>query len=71
LLPEILHVCVESGFVEIELGAAADQGKAEIRECFGHQCRVVAGVIEACNILVGRVSHDQRNALLSQSGTCK
>jgi hypothetical protein len=47
----------EGGFVEIEPGTSADQGKAEARERLGHQRRVVAAIIELGDVLIGGIAH--------------
>ena len=68
LAAEILHGGVHRRFVEIELGAAADQGEAEAAERIGHQRRVVAGIVEPCDVLIGGVADHQRDALFGRSG---
>ena len=49
--------------VEIELGAAADQGEAEPGERLGHQRRIVAGIVEPGDVLIGGIADHQRDAL--------
>ena len=63
---EILHGDIHRRLVEIELGAAADQGEAERAKRIGHQRRVVAGVIEPGDVLIGGVADHQRDALFGR-----
>ena len=55
-------------FIEIELGAVADQGEAEPTQRLGHQRRVVAGIVEPGDVLIGGIADHQRDPLL---GRCR
>ena len=67
---EVLHGGVERRLVEIELGASADQGEAEAEKRIGHQHRIVAGVVEPGDVLIGGIADHQRDALLRRGGQC-
>ena len=71
LAAEILHGQIHRRLVEIELGAAADQGEAEGRERLGHQRGIVAGVIEPGHVLIGGVADHQRDALFGRGRCCE
>src|SRR5208282_6775097 len=53
---------VDAGFVEIELGAAANQREAERAQRFGHQRGVVLRIVEPRDRLVSGIADDQRHA---------
>jgi hypothetical protein len=57
---ETLHGGIHGRFIEIELGAVADQGEAEPTQRLGHQRRVVAGIVEPGDVLIGGIADDQR-----------
>jgi len=65
---EILNGGIHGGLVEIELGAAADQGEAQTGERFRHQRRIAAGVVEPGDVLIGGIADHQRDTLLGGGG---
>ncbi len=68
LTAEALHRDVHRALVEIELGAAADQREAEQAQRLRHQARILGGIVERRDVLVGGVADHERDALL---GRCR
>ena len=66
---EVLHGVVQRRLVQIELGMFADQAEAEALKRFGHQHRIVAGIVEAGDVLIGGIAHHKRDAFLRNRGT--
>ncbi len=66
LIAEALYRIVELRLVEIELGAATDDRKAEGTQGICHQPGVVPWIVERRDVLVGRVADHQRDALVGK-----
>jgi hypothetical protein len=64
-IAEFLQHAVERLLVEVELRPIADQREAKSSQRIGHQLRVVAGIGERRDVLIGGVSNHQRDTLLS------
>jgi len=55
----------------IELSLPADECETEAVERLGHERSVVLRIIEARNILIGRISDDQRDPVFGHGRTAR
>ena len=65
LVAETLDRIVEACFVQLDLGAAADQREAEPMQGIGHQQRVIPGIFQPRHVLVGGIAYDEGHAFFS------